>query len=161
MRIVRHDRLPRRAPLLRRQLAGRALLVRARALIALHAHADALYAIAEARAAFPRSASYDRDRMRAQLLRGQVLAATGHASDALQTLTVCAQLAIDHIDPDALVDALASTAVLLCAHSEYGTARTAIALATRVAGSAGNEASLAALQASLAECAFLGYAPPR
>jgi len=155
LQIVRHDRLPQRATFVRHQLAGRALLVRARALITLHAYADALTAIAEARAALPRGDSYDRYRMHAQLLRGQVLAATGHASDALQTFTVCAQFAIDQIDAHALVDALASTAVLLCAHSEYGTALTAIALATRVARSAGNETLLATLQASLVECAFL------
>jgi len=160
LRIVRRDCLPQRATLLRRQLAGRALLVRARSLITLRAYAEAMPVIAEAHAAFPRHATYDRYRMHAQLLRGQVLAATGRASDALQTLAACAQFAIDHIDPHALVDALASIAVLLCAHHEYTTARSAIALAAHVAGQPGNETLLPALHAGLAECTFLGYAQP-
>jgi len=159
LRIVRHDRLPQRATLLRRQLAGRALLARARALITLRAYAGALPVIADAHAAFPRQTTYARYRMHAQILRGQVLAATGHAPDALQILVACAQFAIDHIDPHALVDALASIAVLLCAHHEYTTARSAIALAAHVAGQPGNEELLPALHAGLAECTFLGYAP--
>jgi hypothetical protein len=159
LRIVRHDRLPQRATLLRHQLAGRALLVRARALITLRAYDDALPVIADAHAAFPHQTTYARYRMHAQILRGQVLAATGHAPDALQILVACAQFAIDHIDPHALVDALASTAVVLCAHHEYTTARSAIALAAHVAGQPGNEEVLPTLHAGLAECAFLGYAP--
>jgi len=158
LRIIRNDRLPARAPLVRRQLAGRALLLRARALITLRAYADALPVVSEAHAAFPRGSAYARDRMQAQFLRGQVLAATGHPADALQTLTACAQFAVEHIDPAALVDALAAAAVLLCAHREYGVARSALALAAHVAGRPGNESSLPPLYASLAECAFLGYA---
>jgi len=67
--------------------------------------------------------------MHAQLLRAQVLAATGDAAEALETLTVSARFAIEHIDPRALVDALASIAVILCAHREYELARPALALA--------------------------------
>jgi hypothetical protein len=127
--------------------------------VALHAHAEALPVIADAYAAFPRNASYDRYRMHAQLLRGRVLAATGPAVEALQALDACAHFAIHHLDPPAFVDALTSIAVLLCAHHEYATARSALALAAHVAAQPGNEASLPALQAGLAECAFLGYTP--
>jgi hypothetical protein len=160
LHVVRAARLPRHAPLVRHQLAGHALLLRARALITLRAYADALPIVSEAYVAFPRGAAYDRDRMQAQLLRGHVLAATDHAADALQTLTACAQFAVEHINPSALVDALASAAVLLCAHREYSVARSALALASHVATRPGNEASLPALHAGLAECAFLGYEAP-
>jgi len=159
LRAVRRDRLPPRAPLLRRQLAGRALLARARALLALGAYGGALRVIAEAHATFPRTEGSKRHRMHAQLLRAQVLAATGGAAEALETLTVSARLAIEHIDPGALVDALASIAVILCAHGAYELARPALALAAYVARQPGNEPSLMALQSGLAECAFLGYAP--
>jgi hypothetical protein len=157
LRVIRNDRLPPRAPLLRRQLAGHALLLRARALMTLHACADALRVVTEAHAAFPRGDAYAHDRIQAQLLRGQLLGATGHAADALQTLTACAQFAVVHIDPCALVDALAAAAVLLCSHREYAVAHSALALAAHVAGRPGNEASLPPLYASRAECAFLGY----
>ncbi|HEX9441720.1 MAG TPA: hypothetical protein VF909_18675, partial [Roseiflexaceae bacterium] len=78
LRTVRSDRLPVQAPLLRRQLAGRALLARARALVTLRAYAAALPVIAEAYAVLPRTDAYALDRIDAQLLRGQALAATGH-----------------------------------------------------------------------------------
>jgi tetratricopeptide (TPR) repeat protein len=158
LRAVQRDRLPPQALLLRRQLAGHALLARARALITLGAYTGALPVIAEAHAAFPRTEASKRYRIHAQLLRAQVLAATGDAAEALETLTVSARLAIEHIDPRALVDALASIAVILCAHGAYGLARPALALAAYVARQPGNEPSLTALQAGLAECAFLGYA---
>jgi hypothetical protein len=157
LRVVRDGRLPRQAPLVRRRLAGHALLLQACSLITLRAYADALPAVTEAHALFPRNEMYDCDRMRAQLLRGQVLAATGHDADALQTLTACAQFAVEHVDPIALVDALAATAVVLCANHEYSVARSALALAAHVAARPGNGASLPALHATLTECAFLGY----
>ena len=157
LRVVRSDRLPPRAPLLRRRLAGHALLLRARALMTLGAYADALPVVAEAHATFPRDVTCARDRMQAQLLRGQLLGATGHVADALQTLNACAEFAVDRMDMPELVDALAAAAVVLCTCREYGVARSALALAAHVAGRPGNEASLPALHASLAECAFLGY----
>jgi hypothetical protein len=157
LRTVRCDRLPPQAPVLRRQLAGRALLARARALLTLHAHAAALPVIGEAHASFPHTAAYDRDRIHAQLLRGQALAAAGDDAAALQTLTVCARRAIEHLDPSAVVDALASAAVVLCAHAEYETARPAVALAAHIGQQPGNESTLSALHACLAECSFLGY----
>jgi tetratricopeptide (TPR) repeat protein len=157
LRTVRCDHLPPQAPVLRRQLAGRALLARARALLTLHAHAAALPVIAEAHAAFPHTIAYERDRIHAQLLRGQALAAAGDDTAALQTLAVCARRAIEHLDPPAVVDALASLGVVLCAHAEYDIARPALALAAHIARQPGNESSLAALHTGLAECAFLGY----
>jgi tetratricopeptide (TPR) repeat protein len=157
LRSVRSDRLPVQAPVLRRQLAGRALLARARALLTLNAHAAALPIIAEAHAAFPHTIAYERDRIHAQLLRGQALAAAGDATAALQTLAVCARRAIEHIDPPAVVDALASLGVVLCAHAEYDIARPALALAAHIAQQPGNESSLATLHTGLAECSFLGY----
>jgi tetratricopeptide (TPR) repeat protein len=158
LRAVRSDRLPPQAPHLRRQLAGRALLARARALITLRSHAGALSIIAEAYATLPRTPDSKRYRIHAQLLRGQVLAATGDPVQALETLIVSARLAIEHIDPPALVDALASVAVILCAHRQYELARPALTLAAYVARQPGNELALAALQNGLAECASLGYA---
>ena len=164
LRSVRCDRLPPQAPVLRRQLAGRALLARAHALMTLRAHAAALPVIAEAHAAFPHTIAYERYRIHAQLLRGQALAAAGDDIAALQTLAVCARRAIQHLDPPAVVDALASIAVVLCAHAEYETARPAIALAAHIGQQPGNECTLSALHAGLAECSFLGYtaqhAPP-
>jgi tetratricopeptide (TPR) repeat protein len=157
LRAVRRDRLPPKAPHLRRRLAGRALLARARALITLRAHACALPIIAEAHATLPRTADSQRYRVHAQILRGQVLAATGDPAEALETLAVSARLAIEYLDPAALVDGLASIAVVLCAHGEYGLARPALALAAYVARQPGNEPSLMALQTGLAECTFLGY----
>src|SRR5439155_23269767 len=133
----------------RHGLAGRALLARARALITLSAYADALPVIAEAHAALPHTFAYKRYRIHTQLLRGQVLAATGHNAEALETLIVSARLAIDHIEPRALVDALASVAVILCAHAEYDIARPALALAAHVARQPGNESSLTTFHTSL------------
>ncbi len=157
LRTVRCDRLPPQAPVLRRQLAGRALLARARALLTLHAHAAALPVIAEAHAAFPHNLAYERDRIHAQLLRGQALAAAGDDTAALQTLAVCARRAIEHLDSSAVVDALASIGVVLCAHAEYDIARLALALAAHIAQQPGNESSLTTLHTGLAECSFLGY----
>jgi tetratricopeptide (TPR) repeat protein len=157
LQAVRRHRLPAQAPLLRRQLAGRALLARARALIALRSYASALPVIADAHAAFPRTAAYRRYRIDAQLLRAEVLAAAGHDAEALETLTVSARLAIDGIEPRRLVDALTSVAVILCAHKKYEIARPALALASHVAQQPGNESSLTTLHNGVAECAFLGY----
>src|SRR5207248_10288793 len=92
-----------------------------------------------------------------QRLRGQALAAGGDDIAALQTLAVCARRAIEHLDPPAVVDALASIAVVLCAHAEYETARPAIALAAHIGQQPGNESTLATLHTGLTECAFLGY----
>jgi hypothetical protein len=156
--LVRCDRLPICAPLLRRQLAGRALLARARALVTMRAYADALPVIAGAHQAFPRTIAYARYRILAQLLHAEALAATGDAASALGTLLVCAHRAIDHIEPSALVDALATLAVILCAHAEHGVARSALSLASHVASQPGNEASIVTLRNALTECAFLGYA---
>lgn len=145
------------APLLRRQLIGRALIVRARALIALHGHANALPVIAEAYAALPKTTACKRHRVHAQLLRAVVLAAGGDDREALQILIVCARFAVEHIDHALLVDALAAIAVILSVHSQFDVARPALTLAAHVVRHYGDEYTMSALQNTLTECIFLGY----
>jgi len=144
--------------LLRQLLGGRALLAHARTLVALRAYDAALPLVAAAHAAVPRGRLYARYRMHAQLLRAQVFAAIGRDEEALDTLAVCALVAIEHTDDCALVDALTTMAVVLCTHCAFDLARSALILAEHVALKNGHERPAIALHDALAECAFFGYA---
>jgi tetratricopeptide (TPR) repeat protein len=153
---IRGARLPAEAPVLRRHLAARALLARARALIALQDYAGALPAIADAYHTRPRTPTSARYRIDAEILRGRALAATGHPAEALEMLIIGARRAVEHYKPLLAVDALTALAILLSAHAEYALARSALKLAARIAARPGNASAVPALHAALAECAFLG-----
>jgi tetratricopeptide (TPR) repeat protein len=158
---IRGARLPAEAPVLRRHLAARALLARARALIALQDYAGALPTIADAYRTLPRTAASARHRIDAEILRGRALAATGHPAEALEMLVIGARRAVEHFKPLLAVDALTALAVLLSTYAEYALARSALKLAAHIAARPGNESAAATLHAALTECAFLGCPAPR
>lgn len=97
------------------------------------------------------------DRASVQLLRARILAASGHASDALVMLSACVRVFVDNTHPREAVQALGCMAEILSRAKKWRDVRDVLKTARRVTARLDHQPTLRMLAEIVDRCTTLGF----